>query len=105
MGSPVLLTRQEVTFGSDPHLVIVAVEESSVHALHARLTRTNEGSFLLSDEGSVAGTWVNFVKINGKGHRLQHGDVIHLGRALFRFELTPAPQQEDFLVSMVDDSL
>lgn len=104
-GSPVLLTRQEVTFGSDSHLVVVAVEDSSVHALHARLTRTNEGDFLLSDEGSVAGTWVNFVKINGKGKRLQHGDLIHMGRALFRFELNPAPPQDEFVVSMVDDSL
>jgi len=104
-GSPVLLARQEVTFGSDPHLVVVAVDEPSVHPLHARLTRSGEGSFVLSDEGSVAGTWVNFVKINGKGQPLHHGDLVHLGRAMFRFELSAAPPPQEFEVSLVDDSL
>ena len=102
-GGPVPLNRAEITFGSDARLVVVAVDDSSVHPLHARLTRTREGNFLLSDEGSVAGTWVNYAQINGKGKLLQHGDLIHLGRAMFRFELTAPQAQRELVVSLVED--
>ena len=100
---PVPINRAEITFGSDAHLVVVTVDDSSVHPLHARLTRTREGDFVLSDEGSVAGTWVNYVQINGKGVRLRHGDLIHLGRAMFRFELTAPQPQRELVVSLVEE--
>jgi pSer/pThr/pTyr-binding forkhead associated (FHA) protein len=36
----------------------------------------------------VAGTWVNYQPVTGRGQLLQHGDLIHLGRVMLRFELT-----------------
>ena len=102
-GSPVSVNRPELTFGSDSHLAIVVLEDASVQALHARLTRGQEGGFLLHDEKSVAGTWVNYVPLNGKPWKLEHGDLIHMGRVMFRFELTNPPPAHEPQVGPVED--
>lgn len=92
-GSLVPLNRSEITFGSDARQSVILVEDPSVNKLHARLLRAEDGGFILMDEGSVAGTWVNYTLISSEGVRLKHDDLIHLGRVVFRFELTnpPAP--------------
>jgi predicted component of type VI protein secretion system len=58
-----------------------------VEGLHARLVRQEDGSFRLIDQGSVAGTWVNYAEVPEEGQVLQHGDLIHFGRVGFRFTL------------------
>jgi pSer/pThr/pTyr-binding forkhead associated (FHA) protein len=47
--------------------------------------RKEDGSFRLVDEGSVAGTWVNYSSVSSDGVTLEHGDLIHIGRVNFRF--------------------
>jgi hypothetical protein len=89
-GSLIPLNRSEITFGSDPRQAIVLVEDASVGKLHARLLHSEDGGFILMDEGSAAGTWVNYTQIS-TGVRLKHEDLIHLGRVMFRFELTNPP--------------
>lgn len=87
-GSRIPLDRREITLGRDARQAILVVDHPSVDPLHARLYRAPDGSFHLADDGSVAGTWVNFAPVSSRGTRLEHGDLVHIGRAAFRFELT-----------------
>ncbi|MEM5775665.1 MAG: FHA domain-containing protein, partial [Anaerolineaceae bacterium] len=87
-GSQVPLARREITLGRDGKLAMLVVNHPSVDPLHARIYRAPDGSFYIADAGSVAGTWVNFAPVSTHGTRLEHGDVVHVGRAAFRFELT-----------------
>lgn len=85
--SPIPITVDEISLGSNPNLATLVLEDRSIEGLHARLTRQNDGSFRLSDEGSVAGTWVNYSPVSKEGTKLIHGDIIHIGRISFRFTL------------------
>jgi hypothetical protein len=102
-GSLIPLNRSEITFGSDARQAVILVEDSSVNKLHARLLRSDDGGFILMDEGSVAGTWVNYTPITSEGVRLKHDDLIHLGRVIFRFELTNPPAPVLPSVEMMDE--
>jgi predicted component of type VI protein secretion system len=66
----------------------------TVNDLHARLYRSTDGDFFLADQGSIAGTWINFAPITINGARLEHGDLIHIGRMMFRFELAQPTQAQ-----------
>jgi len=85
------LTRAEVTFGRDPNLATCLLDDPSVDGLHARLRVDAVGRFLLADQGSTAGTWVNYAPISSEGTPLEHGDLIHFGRAVYRFQLGKPP--------------
>jgi predicted component of type VI protein secretion system len=65
----------------------MVLNDPSVDPLHARLIRQDDGAFRLSDEGSVAGTWVNYILVSPDGASLEHGDLLHIGRVTFRFSL------------------
>jgi len=78
------LSQSEMTFGTDPTLATIDFQDPSLDALHARLMK-EDGSFVIFDEGSVAGTWVNYVPVTESGTRLSHGDSIQLGRISLRF--------------------
>jgi hypothetical protein len=86
------LTGTDHIVGSDPSLAAAPIQDPSVDRLHARLIRQADGSYLLRDQGSTAGTWVNYEPLDEKGTSLQHGDIIHFGRAEFRFELVEPPE-------------
>jgi predicted component of type VI protein secretion system len=51
------------------------------------LQLTEEQTFRLLDEGTIAGTWLNFEMLPPDGALLQDGDVIHIGRVGFRFQI------------------
>ena len=89
--APIPITTDELTFGLDPSQATLVLSDPSVEGLHARLLRREDGSFLLVDQGSVAGTWVNFAEVSSEGQPLEHGDLIHIGRVGFRFT-QPQPQ-------------
>jgi len=82
---PISIAMDELTFGLDPSLATIVLDDPSVGGLHARLTRQADGSLRLVDEGSVAGTWVNYTPVAGEGQVLEHGDLVHFGRVGFRF--------------------
>ncbi len=87
---PVLkIYTSETTIGSDPAQANLVIEDPTVDPLHARLWRTDEGTFFIADQHSTAGTWLNYAPVSPEGARLQEGDLIHLGRAGFRFRLHP----------------
>jgi hypothetical protein len=89
---PIAITRERMTFGNDPDQVDQVLEENSVEAWHATLKREAEGVYRISDEGSTAGTWVNFTPVSQGGMLLEQGDLIHFGRAGFRFVMRDTKQ-------------
>jgi hypothetical protein len=87
---PIPVTVPEMTFGSDPIQATRVLDDPSVSPLHARLKAEN-GQFMLSDEKSVAGTWVNYEPLAAP-RPLRHGDVLQIGRLSYRFMLRRPPE-------------
>jgi hypothetical protein len=88
---PIPLNENDMTFGADAARSIVVLTDPSIAPLHAHITHTDDINFLVMDAGTVAGTWVNFEPVGEEGHLLRHGDVVHFGQLVFRFELKNAP--------------
>jgi hypothetical protein len=88
---PIPITVPEITFGSDPIQATRILDDPSVSPLHARL-KEEHGEYILSDEKSVAGTWINYEQLTTP-RRLQHGDVLHIGRLSYRFMLRKPPER------------
>jgi pSer/pThr/pTyr-binding forkhead associated (FHA) protein len=85
------ISTREMTFGSDPIQATRVLDDPSVSPLHARLREEN-GRYILTDERSTAGTWVNYEQLTAP-RRLEHGDVIQIGRFSYRFLLRSAPER------------
>lgn len=94
-GAPIPLTEKETTFGTDPVQSIYVLDDPSIAPLHARLKQGADGTYTLLDQGSVAGTWVNFEAVTREGMRLKHGDRIHFGRLSYRFDLGQPPAESE----------
>lgn len=86
-GDALPLSGVDVVLGRDASLSTIVLDDPSVERMHARLIRQADGEFLLRDQGSVAGSWVNYELVPSQGRRLQHGDHVQLGRVEFRFQL------------------
>ncbi len=82
------ISQRELTFGNNSTLATIELQDPSLDALHARLCKDEHGNFMIFDEGSVAGTWVNYLPVTKEGFRLTHGDIIHIGRINLRFVYT-----------------
>lgn len=91
---PIPLSGLDVTLGRDPSVSSVVLDDPSVARLHARIIRLADGDYQIRDQGSVSGTWVNYQPVTAEGQRFEHGDLVHVGRAAFRFCLAspPAPK-------------
>ena len=98
--APIPLVEKDMTFGTDPVQSKRVLDDPSIAPLHARIKQTDDGSFIIYDHGSIAGTWVNFEPITREGHRLAHGDRIHIGQLSYRFDLNPAPALPEPKVSL-----
>jgi hypothetical protein len=88
---PIPVSIPEMIFGSDPIQATRILDDPSVSPLHARLKLEN-GEYILSDEKSAAGTWVNYEPLTAP-RRLQHGDIIHIGKLSYRFMLRKPPER------------
>ncbi|MGE5251030.1 MAG: FHA domain-containing protein [Bacteroidota bacterium] len=89
---PIPLADKEIVFGTDPVQCSLVLDDPSIAPVHARLKQTPEEEFILLDNGSVAGTWVNYELVPREGRRLKSGDLIHFGQMIYRFQLrTPPP--------------
>ena len=84
---PLAITKKRVIIGRDENSVDQVLPDASVEDVHASLVLEANGSFRLSDEGSIAGTWVNYAPVPEIGKILEHGDLVHFGRKGFRFVL------------------
>lgn len=103
-GEPITLIGVDLTFGRDAALASVVLDDPSVSGLHARLIRQADGGYVLKDQGSVGGTYVNFTALSDAGQRLEHGDRVHIGRLAFRFRLAQPPPPRPVLVTSASDS-
>jgi hypothetical protein len=89
---PIPVSEKETTFGTDPVQCDQIMDDPSIASVHARLRQTEDGGYLLLDNGSIAGTWVNYEPIPREGYRLAHGDMVNFGRLIYRFTLPTAPE-------------
>ena len=99
---PIPVTCDEVRLGCDPHRATLVLEDPSIEGLHARLIHEAEGLFRLTDEGSIAGTWVNYTPVDRRGITLQHGDLVHIGRLGFRFSIRQPAQVRKPVVTLAE---
>ncbi len=92
-GTPIPITGVEISFGTDPTKVAFVLDDPSISPIHAILRQNENRDFVLTDQNSVAGTWVNFEKVGREGKVLVHGDQIHLGALRYQFILDKAPKK------------
>ena len=92
---PIPLAEKDMTFGTDPVQSKRVLDDPSISPLHARIKQTEDGSFIIYDHGSIAGTWVNYEPITREGQRLAHGDRIHFGQLVYRFDLSQPPVESE----------
>jgi pSer/pThr/pTyr-binding forkhead associated (FHA) protein len=93
--SPIPVQEKDMTFGTDPVQSKRVLDDPSVSPLHARIKQTEDGNFIIYDHGSVAGTWVNYEPVMREGRRLAHGDRIHFGQLVYRFDLSRPPAESE----------
>ncbi|HEU4743880.1 MAG TPA: FHA domain-containing protein [Anaerolineales bacterium] len=89
--APIPVIEKDMTFGTDPVQSVRVLDDPSISPLHARIKQNGEGAFHIYDHGSVAGTWVNYEPVTREGRRLAHGDWIHFGQLMYRFDLNRPP--------------
>jgi hypothetical protein len=99
---PIELRADSTRLGRDEDLVQVAFQNRSVSRLHARIAierdRQGDERFVLFDEGSTSGSYVNFQPVGINGQPLEDGDIIHLGSLQLRFKVKarePAVVKDD----------
>jgi hypothetical protein len=92
---PIPILEKDITFGTDPVQSMRVLDDPSISSLHARIKRAPDGSFIIFDHGSVAGTWVNYEPVTREGRRLAHGDRIHFGQLMYRFDLSQPPAEPE----------
>ena len=81
----------EIFFGADASQSTIPLLDDSLEAVHSRLWRDETGVIYLADMETIAGTWINYAPVTREGGRVQHGDLIHIGKVGFRFtESNPA---------------
>ena len=90
--APILLIEKEIVFGTDPVQCMQIMNDPSISSVHARLRITDDAGYLLQDNNSIAGTWVNYELIPREGYRLAHGDMVHFGQLVYRFTLKKPPE-------------
>jgi len=99
------LIGMDLVLGRDASISAAHLDDPSVSALHARLIRLASGDYLLRDQGSVAGTWVNYQQVPERGRILRHGDVIHIGRVEYQFQLRNPPLESRINVESIHTTL
>lgn len=74
-----------MTVGRDPSNSIMLGNDTTVSRRHASL-RVEDGTCIVTDEGSSNGVYVNGVRISGS-QSIRPGDEVQIGNTRFRFEV------------------
>ncbi len=85
---PIPVKVGETTFGKDSTKASITLDDNSLSNLHTRLVVSSDGTCLLFDEDSIAGTWLNFIPVSSGGEIVHHGDIIHIGRIGLCYKIT-----------------
>lgn len=100
---PIPISSHVVIFGKDASKVHVVLDDGSISPVHARIQCDDQGMYRLVDEGSIAGTWLNYTPVSLGGAVLEHGDLVHFGRLGFRFMMrNPARVRKPVIISQKD---
>jgi len=99
--APLRIIADDTTLGRDARQANLVIADPSIEGLHARIHHEGK-SFLITDNGSVAGTWVNYNQIPSMGTQLEHADIIHLGQIGFRFNLAEPSQVRRVVVTPLE---
>lgn len=84
--APIPISSDETVLGRDSSQVTWALSDPALAPVHARI-RYKDGQYWLLDEGTIAGSWINFTEVPPLGAPIRHGDLVHLGTTTFRFSL------------------
>ena len=85
-GQPIPIQARSLTIGRDQSRAQIVFVDPSVSRLHARLVEEVDGVFMLHDEGSASGTFVNDERIDLQPRQLHSGDLIEFGRQRVIFQ-------------------
>ena len=66
----------------------IVISDDSVSRLHARIEKNASGDYVITDNNSKNGVYVNKQKVDSR--RLSHGDIIQMGHFTFRFRVPGA---------------
>lgn len=83
----------EVTLGNRRQATVI-LKDPWISFTHAVITKAGDGTYLVADKRSRAGTTINGVKVGESGRPLKSGDIIGLGKTDIRFTdaaAKPAP--------------
>jgi len=101
---PIPVAESEIIFGTDPVQCTLILDDPSISSIHARLRQTDDGGYLLLDNNSVSGTWVNYEAIPHEGYRLRHGDMVNFGQLAYRFMLkTPPTPSSPKVIQLIEE--
>ncbi len=92
---PIDIISENTRLGRDEALAQVVLNDRSVSRLHARITEEEAGRFVLYDEGSTSGSYVNYEPVGIKGQWLQHDDIVNLGRVKLQFKVKARMVHDD----------
>ncbi len=98
------ITQTRATFGNDPALASIVMNQPDIGGIQADLYLTDE-LFSLRDLGSPAGTWVNYHRIGTEPVRIHAGDIIHFGNSGFRFTMVGTDALTEISVSRYEPIL
>ena len=82
---PLNINGTGVTLGRETSNTIPLNNDTTVSRRHAAI-RNESGAYVVSDEGSANGVFVNGVRISG-AQPLRPGDEVQIGNTRFRFEM------------------
>ncbi len=82
-GREMILAKEKTSLGRAEGSDIALFGDAGVEKLHALIVQDN-GRYLLEDNGTPGGTFINDQRVNGRTV-LQSGDQIRLGRSVLRF--------------------
>ena len=85
-GRQLILSRDETTMGTSEKagLIFIAYGAKGVEPMHVRIQRRPDGSYLVQDNNSREGTFLNGQRLHGSAV-LKSGDVIQFGVNVVRF--------------------
>jgi hypothetical protein len=85
-GQPIPIHAHSLYIGRDQSRAQIVFADPSVSRLHARLVEEVDGVFMLHDEGSASGTFVNDERVDLQPRLLRSGDLIEFGRQRVIFQ-------------------
>lgn len=81
------IDQPQMIIGSNPEQCAFVIDSPVVSPQHARLVRSESGAVTIADLGSNSGTWVNYAPVSTAGTILNHGDLVRIGKTIFRYQI------------------